>query len=149
MRVSSKTPHPQGAQRERVRPQKIPLTCSGPSGPPLRQRSSPIGRDAKGGSVQQARMAGLRGIERGAGLPAGAKMLTSTPAIWVLDYTMPSTTPIMLRSEAGRSSEIPPKPPDGTWQDDGRSARCRSGGTDTRSPKQGRGDRCHIPAQSA
>ncbi len=46
--------------------------------PPLlthAMRSSPAGRDAKGGSVEQARADGFRGIERGAGLPVGGKML--------------------------------------------------------------------------
>ena len=38
---------------------QFPLNCSGPSGPPLRQRSSPAGRDTEGGSVEQTRADGF------------------------------------------------------------------------------------------
>jgi len=88
LRVSTKTPHPQErAARDRVRPWKIPhilQRASRAALPPLRQRSSPAGRDAAGGSVKRSRADGMRNRAR-CGLarrrhPSFAVMASPRPA---------------------------------------------------------------------
>ena len=74
---AQETPHPQGAQRERVRLSTIPAHLQ------RAVRPAPASVIVTGRPRRQGRLGGANprrrvgGIERGAGLPAGVKMLTS------------------------------------------------------------------------
>ena len=104
---SRQTPRPQepATRRAGKSASLAPLICNGFMGHICAMRSLPTGRDATGGSVQRNPQRRVRGIERGAGLPAGVLCFRPHSGPTILPSLRPSQRPDQRRNAANQGSK--------------------------------------------